>query len=134
MNASRHIVGTSQTATGEEHAFLSTPNDGMVDLGTLGDEVFSEATAVNALGHVAGSSKTPSGETHAFFSTPSMGMIDLGTLPGSASSRATALNDSDQVVGQTSTILLKALASLGRQQRTWVTLGRFVGCPASLLP
>ena len=32
VNASGHIVGTSQTATGEEHAFLWTPNGGMVDL------------------------------------------------------------------------------------------------------
>ena len=98
VNASGHIVGDSETATGELHAFLWTPDGGMVDLGTLGGAT-SSARAINALGHVAGSSQTGNGDTHAFFWTPLTGMIDLGTLPGSSSSEATALNDSNQVVG-----------------------------------
>ncbi len=98
VNASGHIVGDSETANGERHAFVWTPNGGMVDLGTLGG-ASSSPSAVNALGHVAGSSQTGNGDTHAFFWTPLTGMIDLGTLPGSSSSQATALNDSNQVVG-----------------------------------
>ena len=98
VNASGHIVGNSETATGEFHAFLWTPDGGMVDLGTLGGAT-SSARAINALGHVAGSSQTGNGDTHAFFWTPLTGMIDLGTLPGSSSSEAAALNDSNQVVG-----------------------------------
>ena len=69
LNDSGHVVGKSETAAGETHAFHWTAERGMLDLGTLGGE-FSEAKIVNALGHVAGSSTLPNGDSHALFWTP----------------------------------------------------------------
>jgi len=97
INDVGQVVGLSQTATGERHAFLWTATGGMTDLGTLGG-TFSRAFAINHLGHVAGVSELPSGERRPFFWTPSAGIQDLGTF-GGGFGRARGINDLDQVVG-----------------------------------
>lgn len=70
--------------------FLWTPQDGVVDLGTLE----GRADAVNVLGHVVGTSGG-----HAFYWTPEDDLIDLGTLLGGSYSFARDINDLNQVVG-----------------------------------
>ena len=68
INEHGQVVGTSDTASGEVHAFLWTRHLGMQDLGTLGG-TFSSASAINNRGQVAGTSDTASGEVHAFLWT-----------------------------------------------------------------
>ena len=99
VNAHGEIVGYSNTASGDQHAFSYTRAGGMVDLGTLPGGVFSQATAVNNRGEIVGYAGTPTGQEHAFFYTPSRGMVDLGTLPGGSYSMATGVNDRGEVVG-----------------------------------
>src|SRR5688572_5355371 len=65
INNREQVVGWSDTASLETHAFLW--EDGrMTDLGTLPGTEFSEARDINSRGQVVGSSRTASGESHAF--------------------------------------------------------------------
>ena len=57
INADGQVVGNSNTAGGQSHAFSWTEAGGMVDLGTLGGN-YSEGNAVNAKGYVVGESST----------------------------------------------------------------------------
>jgi probable HAF family extracellular repeat protein len=106
INESGQVAGTLNG-----RAVLWTPNEGMLDLGTLGG-VSSRAYAINARGHVAGSSTTATGATHAFLWTPGTGMEDLGTLPGGALSIARGINDFTEVVGQSTRPRLDPLGIL----------------------
>lgn len=95
VNASGTVVGSSDTASGQTHAFAF--GVGMLDLGTLGGD-FSSAVGVNAGGVVTGSANlVVGGPTHAFTEFNGV-MADLGTLGGDYSS-ADAINDLGQVVG-----------------------------------
>ena len=101
INATGQVVGSSDTETGESHAFLWTQLAGMQDLGTLGGS-FSDAFDINGAGHVVGRSTIATGEEHAFLWTPERGMQDLGTL-GGCCSQAFRLNNVGQVVGWSTT-------------------------------
>ncbi len=113
-----------------EHAFVWTPQAGMVDLGTLiggpaATGGTSMASAINGLGQVVGWSETALGGVHGIIVTPEDSdgdgapdlwfrdddldgvndlMVDLGTL-GGADSRAFYVNDLGQVVGESTTVL-----------------------------
>jgi probable HAF family extracellular repeat protein len=64
INASGQVVGSSQTISGDTHAFLySTP--GIIDLGTLGGDS-SEALGINASGQIVGYGNIANGTVHAF--------------------------------------------------------------------
>jgi probable HAF family extracellular repeat protein len=91
------VVGTAETASGTEHAFVWDRPTGMRDLGTLGG-ARSTATAVSDRGSVTGTAQTSSGVEHAFVWNRRNGMRDLGTL-GGTSSTATAINDRGAVAG-----------------------------------
>ncbi|HUH08311.1 MAG TPA: cell wall-binding repeat-containing protein [Egibacteraceae bacterium] len=96
-----HIVGGSYTEpgfSGERRGFLCSPDQAMVDLGTLGGE-FTQAHAVNSSGHVVGESRDAGGAQRAFLWTPQGGMVDLGTLGGSGAV-ARGINDAGQIVGE----------------------------------
>lgn len=92
-----HVVGSSTTASGDEHAFLWQDGE-MVDLGTLGGTT-SAATAVNDRGQVVGHSTTATGEQHAFLWHEGR-MIDLGRTLAEGST-AVDINDRGQIVGHT---------------------------------
>jgi probable HAF family extracellular repeat protein len=93
----RRIVGASQTADGETHAF-KYEGGVMIDLGTLGGTT-SWAFAVNSDGTVVGSAFVGGDvATHAFLWTEDGGMLDLGTLGGTYS-RGSGINNAGQVVG-----------------------------------
>jgi len=98
INNVGQVVGASETASGETHAFLWTATDGMKDLGTLGG-TSSRAFAINSQGHVVGVSALASGEQRPFFWTPAGGMQDLGTF-GGGFGQALGINELDQVVGR----------------------------------
>src|SRR5688500_17687752 len=96
INNRGQIVGTSQTAVGEFHAFLWYQQT-MTDLGTLPGEEFSEAFDINERGQVVGVSRLLSAAPQAFLWEKGQ-MIALGTL-GGAGSTAYAINNRGQVVG-----------------------------------
>jgi probable HAF family extracellular repeat protein len=97
INEAGQVVGSSQTASGQTHAFIWTLATGMIDLGTLGGTT-SGAAAINNAGQVVGSSTTAAGQSRAFLWSPTTGMVDLGTL-GGTSSFAADINDSGVVCG-----------------------------------
>jgi probable HAF family extracellular repeat protein len=90
VNDAGQVVGTSETASGETHAFLWTEADGMLDLGNW------SATAVSDREQVIGSIGVGS-----FFSeravswTRAGGLVDLHS--SGSQSWAAAVNDSGQV-------------------------------------
>jgi probable HAF family extracellular repeat protein len=68
INDVGQVAGSSETASGQYHAFL-WQNGVMTDLGTLGGPE-SLAWGINAAGQVVGRSDTASGDTRAFLWTP----------------------------------------------------------------
>jgi probable HAF family extracellular repeat protein len=96
INDLGQVVGTSQISENEEHAFVWTATEGMVDIGTLGGPA-AVANAINNAGQVVGASYTVGGY-HAFLWTAASGMVDLGHLGGNYS-EAFGINDVGQVVG-----------------------------------
>lgn len=72
INDSNLIVGFSETAQGNTHAFVWHAEYGMRDLGTLGGKN-SRAFAINNNGQIVGESETPNGEMHAV-----MWVVDYG--------------------------------------------------------
>jgi probable HAF family extracellular repeat protein len=97
------IVGFSDTADGQRHAFLLTKGAGMRDLGTLGGS-FSEARAINRSGTiVVGDSTTATGELHGFVYANGR-MVDLNDLISPAGAGrlidAQDVNDAGQIAGR----------------------------------
>ena len=100
INERGHIVGNFLNAANQFHAFLWTPEDGIIDLGTLGSgDDASFAYDVNNKDEVVGTSFTTGGQ-HAFLWTRRHGMRDLGALDNETS-EAHGINDSHQVTGFT---------------------------------
>ncbi len=125
LNEAGQVAGDSLTGTGEWHAFLWTPTDGMQDLGTL-DGNRSRAVAMNDSPWVVGDSLTPDGDNHAFLWTAADGMRDLGTLGGSYS-RANDVNNLGQVAGASSTTAGVDHAFLWTAQGGMIDLGTLGG-------
>jgi probable HAF family extracellular repeat protein len=102
INGYGHVVGTSATSTGENHAVRWSPEGVIADLGTLGASP-AEARGINDSGRAVGFSATPSGQTRAFrtaaYSPIAPLTDDLGTLPGGAFSFAYAINNAGITVG-----------------------------------
>jgi len=96
------VVGESRVNISDNswtyHAFIWTPQDGMLDLGTLGGN-YSYARAVSADGNVVigQSDLADNSSSRAFRWTADGGMQDLGTL-GGYYSQAYDLNDDGSVV------------------------------------
>jgi probable HAF family extracellular repeat protein len=103
INDAGQVAGTSQTAAGADHAFITGPNGvGMTDLGTLG-WLGSSASGINNAGQVVGYSSTVDLKEHAFMTgLNGEGMTDLGTL-GGFYSYALGINATGQVVGYSAT-------------------------------
>ena len=95
INERGQIIGMSQAATGEEHAFF-WQNGVMTEIGTLGG-AYIEPYWINKYGQVLGSGITDLGEEHVFFWDHGV-LIDLGTLGGTIS-YPQALNNLGQAVG-----------------------------------
>ena len=96
------VVGTSSSTSGSQ-TFRWTAGGGMVGLGVLPGDAFSEPGGVSADGSVVvGYSGTvfPTLQTRAFRWTAGPGMVSLGVLPGDTSSSAAGVSaDGSVVVG-----------------------------------
>lgn len=77
INHRGQVVGSSQTPSGDTHAFLWHKGD-IIDLGTLGGDL-SFATAINEFGQVVGVSTTVTGDRHGFVWERGV-MTDLGPV------------------------------------------------------
>src|SRR5688500_13890389 len=80
INDVGQVVGVSETAVGNFHAFITGP-DGMGIRGILSSNYGSSATSINNAGQVVGNYGITSSITHAFITAPN-GRVsrDLGTL------------------------------------------------------
>jgi probable HAF family extracellular repeat protein len=96
LNEYNQVAGTSQTASGDLHAFLWSDGH-MRDLGTLGGAT-SYAYGINDRGQVVGMSERTNGELSAFLWQNGT-MTDIGALTDSNYSLASAVNDRGQILG-----------------------------------
>lgn len=101
LNNVGHVVGHSQNARGEYHAF-SYSGGALVDLGTLPGGTQSFAYGINNSGQIVGASDSASSTLHAFLHSGGS-MKDLNTLipanSGWVLTEARAINSSGQIVG-----------------------------------
>jgi probable HAF family extracellular repeat protein len=97
LNDRDQVTGTSETASGQRHAFLWS-NGRMRDLGTLGG-ANSYGYGINDRGEVVGVSDTATGTQSAFLWRDGR-MIDIGALASPTRSAAHVINDRGQVLGQ----------------------------------
>lgn len=96
INDLGEVVGSSDVADGEPHAFLWTPGEGMQDLNPAGI-AYSNGLGINNRGHVVGSAGFPNGEfteNHAFQWTKRDGLEDLGIA-----GEATSINNFGRIAG-----------------------------------
>jgi probable HAF family extracellular repeat protein len=113
------VVGTSSSTSGSQ-TFRWTAGGGMVGLGVLPGDAFSEPGGVSADGSVVvGYSGTvfPTFQTRAFRWTAGPGMVSLGVLPGDTSSTAKGVSGAGSVVAGAS----------GSQTFRWTTGTGMVG-------
>jgi probable HAF family extracellular repeat protein len=96
LNEHDQVAGTSETASGDLHAFRWSHGN-MRDLGTLGGAT-SYASGINDRGQVVGMSQRPNGDLSAFLWQHGR-MTDLGALTDSTYSAASAINDRGQILG-----------------------------------
>ena len=103
INNAGQIVGTSNTSTGESHAFLYSDGQ-MQDLGTLGGPS-SYGNSINNAGQVVGRSQISTNSSYYPFLYSNGQMTNLGTLgpPYTAGSYATGINDAGQIAGYAET-------------------------------
>lgn len=84
INSSGQVAGTSCQMTGPTRAFVATPGEAKVDLGTLPGGYSSWAYAINNSGLVTGFASTPvdgRNVARAFRAGAGMTMEDLGACP-----------------------------------------------------
>lgn len=93
VNDARQIIGDGFHG-GFHHAYRYTFGGGIIDLGSIAPDTFSEALAINSAGQVVGDSNS-----HAFRYTDGAGMVDLGALSGDFYSSALGINAKSEVVG-----------------------------------
>jgi probable HAF family extracellular repeat protein len=107
INAAGQITGYAVTANAVTHAFLyddRAKDAVMMDLGTLGNPVFSNSYgfAINTAGQITGGSQDASGDFHAFLYRDGV-MYDLNSLIPAGSgwtlTQGVAINDVGQIAG-----------------------------------
>jgi probable HAF family extracellular repeat protein len=131
INDATQVVGFSQIADGNDHAFLWTATRGMEDLGTLGGPS-SAAFGISETGVVVGISSTAGGTEEPFLWTRGGGMRSLGTVAGNPSAGANAVNTHRRVVGTTADFFHPFIWIPGDGKTRLPTLGGHQGQPNDL--
>jgi probable HAF family extracellular repeat protein len=102
INRQRQVAGMSYVTVSPFviRAFLATPGQPMLDLGTFSTSPYasSVASGINDAGQVAGHAETSTGRVHVFRYTPGVGLQDL--TPAYEFSFASDINAAGQVVGR----------------------------------
>jgi probable HAF family extracellular repeat protein len=128
-------AGTPEAPGEIYHAFFWSRARGIRDLGTLGGDGTSRASAINNLGQVVGDAYAPDGRFHAFLWSPREGMRDLGLLgsrPDSASA-ASGINEAGEVTGAATLNNGNYHAFLWTRQKGLQDLGTLGGTTSSAL-
>ena len=95
LNSQGQVVGNSETADGQVHAFLYDPQTGIItDLGTLGGAT-SSAADINDDGLIVGNSELADGSFQAFSYTTGGGMVSISS---EENSNGTAVNNNGQIL------------------------------------
>jgi probable HAF family extracellular repeat protein len=115
-------IQTPQGFLPRTHAFLWSPQHGVVDIGTLGGPN-SFPVGMNARGEVTGSSDLSIGSPRHAFVWRAGNLIDLGTL-GDVGSSAAAINDDGAVVGTSAVLYGSGEAFIWTPERGMRALGR----------
>ncbi len=104
INDNGQVTGQASTPYDRmTHAFIGDATNGLSDLGTLGDIIYSSGRGINNNGQVAGTGVTSAVQEHAFTGDATNGLTDLGTLGGTYS-WGYGINDRGQVTGTSNTI------------------------------
>lgn len=100
INASGHIAGESNTATGELHAFRRTTG-ALIDMGVMSGDTYSTARGINDNGFITGKSGriTNNVTTERIFLFNGTSMTNLGRLSGDNVAQGNDVNNSGVVVG-----------------------------------
>lgn len=102
VNSSGIVVGTSDLASaGRQHAFKRLTDGTIVDLGTVGDDVDSEASDINDAGTVVGTSIASNGSRRAV-RWNAAGFASLVPTPGLTYTSATAIDSAGRIIGSSS--------------------------------
>jgi probable HAF family extracellular repeat protein len=146
INDYGEVVGDSDTATAERHAFRITPedtdgdaspdtwyrdddadgiNDLMVDLGPL-EDLSTQGMDINNPGDTVGIAFSQSGEARAVLWPQAGDVTELGTL-GGAFSRALGINDLGHVVGRADTVSGESHSFIWTERGGMVDLGTLGG-------
>jgi len=124
INEKGQVVGISETASGQTHAFLWDSSLGMNDLGVLTSDIESEAYGANGINggdetQIVGFSVTDTGNRRAFVWDSTNGMTNLDPYIPYTYSEAKAINESGQIIGA-------AGAVSGVNAFVWDTVNGFV--------
>lgn len=98
LNNFGQVVGASETATGQIHAFLWDTENGMQDLHPFLAGKTSVATDINDHGQIVGFAESDSGNMRAFCWSPHDGLIWLDDF-GAKDSFAARINNHGQIIG-----------------------------------
>jgi probable HAF family extracellular repeat protein len=137
------VVGWSQTATGDMHAFLWTAQGGMVDLGTLPGDQRSQAFSIHEGdspngGRILGVSGRGNKWVPVMWScSGAIEPLPIPLLPGASFGYPTDFNDQGQVVGWDVTVLQHAWIwseSEGKYDITASVPGGFEGAASRIGP
>ncbi|MGD2154398.1 MAG: hypothetical protein PVG79_14105 [Gemmatimonadales bacterium] len=120
------VVGVSETAEGQQHAFLWTEEGGMQELNGTG-WMFSKAEGVNNNGVVAGWGFDADYQIRCFKWTQEGGMMSMGVPSDHSSSYCYGVNDAGELVGMALSDVGNYNAVIWRSPTNYKVLGSLGG-------
>lgn len=135
INDQGQVVGSSSTATGQNHAFVWSSDTGMDDLGTLPGDISSLADGINSQEQIVGASYSATGVQRGVLwyggTASAIGPLSPSTTP---LVWADAINDAGHIVGGSTISIDNGVpthAYFLSQGAGMQDLGVLPGCPSS---